>query len=56
MTGKLIIDLLKKFHKEEGLTVVVVTHDRNIAKHADRIVEIKDGKLKKKNNFKKFMN
>ena len=56
MTGKNIIALLKTVHKEEGITLVVVTHDHNVAKHADRIVEIKDGKLKKKNNFKKFMN
>ncbi len=56
LTGKNIIDLLKKIHKEEGITLIVVTHDQNIAKHADRIVEIKDGILKKENNFKKFMN
>lgn len=56
ITGKKIIDLLKKIHKESGITMIIVTHDQNIAKHAHRIVEITDGKLKEKNNFKKFMN
>lgn len=56
VTGKKIIDLLKKIHKEEGVIMIIVTHDQNIAQHAHRIVEIKDGKLKEKNNFKRFMN
>lgn len=54
MTGKSIIDLLKKLHKAEDMILVVVTHDREIAKHADRIVEIKDGRLIEKNRFEKF--
>jgi len=53
-TGKNIITLLKKLHAKEKMTVVVVTHDRDIAQYAERIVEIKDGKLLEKNNFEKF--
>lgn len=56
VTGKKIITLLKKIHKESGVTMIIVTHDQNIAKHAHRIVEIKDGKLKHKNDFTKFTN
>jgi putative ABC transport system ATP-binding protein len=44
-TGAKIIHLLKKIHRENGVTLLVVTHDREIAKHADRIIEIRDGKL-----------
>jgi len=55
MTGKKIIDLLKTIHQKNSVTLIIVTHDRNIAKHATRIIEIKDGKLKKRNNFSKFM-
>lgn len=55
ITGKTIIDLLKTIHKENKVTMVIVTHDQNIAKHAHRIIEIKDGKLKHKNDFQKFM-
>jgi len=42
-TGKAIIDLLKKLHKKENMTLIIVTHDNEIAKFADRIIEIKDG-------------
>lgn len=54
VTGKSIIDLLKMLHKKEKMTVIVVTHDREIAKFAERIVEIKDGLLIESTSFKKF--
>jgi len=53
-TGKKIITLLKRLHKEKNITMLVVTHDREIAKHAERIIEIKDGRLIEKNHFDKF--
>ncbi len=40
--GEEIIDLLKDLNKK-GNTIVVVTHEREIAEEAERIVEIKDG-------------
>lgn len=54
VTGRDIITLLKQLHKKENMTLVVVTHDRDIAKYADRIVEIKDGRLIQENRFEKF--
>lgn len=47
VTGKLIMKLLVKFHKREGeeKTIVVVTHDPNIANYSEEIVNIKDGKI-----------
>jgi putative ABC transport system ATP-binding protein len=54
-TGHEIINLLKQSHQKRKNILIVVTHDANIAKHASRIIEIKDGMLKEKNNFKKFM-
>ncbi len=53
-TGKSIIDLLKKLHKKENMTLIVVTHDREIANEAERIVEIKDGKLIESKRSEKF--
>ncbi len=41
-TGAGILDLLAKQH-QDGLTIVMVTHDRNIAARADRIVELHEG-------------
>jgi putative ABC transport system ATP-binding protein len=44
-TGEEVIDLIVRIRKETGKTLIVVTHDRHVASHADRVVEIKDGKV-----------
>lgn len=44
-TAKRIIDLLFKMNKENGTTLVMVTHDNEIAKHCDRQVVIAGGQL-----------
>ncbi len=40
-----ILQLLKDLHKEENITLVIITHDPNIAQQAGRIVNILDGKI-----------
>ncbi len=45
-TGKEIVELIERLHKK-GKTVVMVTHDETLAKHAERIVRLKDGKVVK---------
>ncbi len=45
VTGSGILDLFKEFHAEGKMTIVMVTHDLNVAKLADRMVELKDGLL-----------
>jgi len=45
--SKEIIDLLKKANKEYNQTILLVTHDSSIAKQADRIITINDGKIVK---------
>lgn len=47
-TGKQVIELLFKLHKERGITLVIVTHDDDLAKKCGRTIYIKDGKLVKK--------
>ena len=42
-TGKEVMQMLSKLHCEEGKTIVMVTHDNDIAKYAERSVRIKDG-------------
>lgn len=44
-SGKDVMDLFHHLHKEEGRTIVFVTHDLDLAKEADRIVIIKDGHI-----------
>ena len=40
-----IIDLLKKTNKEYKQTIIMITHNLEIAKQADRIIQIEDGKI-----------
>ncbi len=44
-SGEQIMELFQKLN-DEGVTVIMITHDRNIAGHAKRIVDIFDGELK----------
>ena len=46
-TGKQIMDMLVHLHKDHKKTIVVVTHDPNIASYAKRLVYIKDGNILK---------
>jgi putative ABC transport system ATP-binding protein len=45
-TGAEIMKLVERLH-EEGQTVVLVTHDREVAGHAHRIIHIRDGKVER---------
>jgi ABC-type lipoprotein export system ATPase subunit len=38
-------EILKELNKKEGLTIVLVTHNLELAKNADRIIELRDGKI-----------
>lgn len=41
--GKEIMDLLSAFNKEKGLTIVMVTHENEMAAYASRIIRFRDG-------------
>lgn len=44
-SGIEVMAFLQRLNAEEGVTIVIVTHDARIAQHAQRIVEIKDGRI-----------
>lgn len=46
-TGSEVFDLLKKLSKEFGRTIIVVTHDPDLAERTDRSVFLKDGKIER---------
>ena len=45
-TGVLVLKLLLKMAREYGKTIIIVTHNQNIAKMADVVVRVKNGKIK----------
>lgn len=45
VTGKKIEDLLFKLNKKKGITLIIVTHDKDLAKRCSREIHIKDGKI-----------
>jgi lipoprotein-releasing system ATP-binding protein len=44
-TTELVYELLREINKTYKTTFIIITHDRRIAEKADRIIEIKDGKV-----------
>lgn len=46
-TGKEVMKLLQDLHKKEKRTIIMVTHDKNVAAIADRQVFLKDGQIVK---------
>jgi putative ABC transport system ATP-binding protein len=44
-TAQTVYDLLRDLNKRLGLTMVIVSHDPGIARHVDRVVQVRDGKL-----------
>ncbi|MCK4862738.1 MAG: ABC transporter ATP-binding protein [Dehalococcoidales bacterium] len=44
-SGEGIISMLTSLHAEQGITVIMITHDANIAHHCQRIIHLKDGEI-----------
>jgi putative ABC transport system ATP-binding protein len=47
-TGAEIMALLKELNQEQGLTLLVVTHDPEVAAFADRVVRLRDGRIQER--------
>ena len=43
-TAGQIYDILRYLNRERGLTIIIVSHDRNIARQVERVVAIRDGR------------
>jgi len=44
-TGRLVMDLFHKIHQEEGKTIILITHNQELAVETERIITLKDGMI-----------
>ncbi len=44
-TGLSVLELLRDLNRERGLTMIMVTHDAQIAQQADRVVRLAEGRI-----------
>ncbi len=42
-TGEIVLGTFQELNKKEGHTIILITHERDVAEHADRIIHIRDG-------------
>src|SRR6185437_15890160 len=45
MTSLVVLGTFQEFNKKYGHTIVLITHEPDIAEHANRIIRVKDGKI-----------
>ena len=44
-TGRLIMDLFHRLNKEQGITIILITHSNELAEETGRIIQLKDGEI-----------
>ncbi len=44
-TGEIVLATFKKLNKEEGRTIILITHEADVAAHADRTIHVRDGNI-----------
>ena len=44
-TGEIILNTFQRLHKEQGRTIIFITHELYVAEHAERIIYIRDGEI-----------
>lgn len=53
-TGEVVLNTFQMLNRQQGRTIILITHERYVAEHADRIIQIKDGAIvKDEKNIKK---
>jgi ABC-type lipoprotein export system ATPase subunit len=45
-TSREVMDLFRQLNQEDGITIILVTHDQEVARHARRTVVLRDGQVK----------
>ncbi|MCM1120863.1 MAG: ABC transporter ATP-binding protein, partial [bacterium] len=44
-TGRMVMDLFHKLHREQGKTIVLITHSPELAEETQRVITLKDGHI-----------
>jgi len=55
-TGKVILELFKKINESRNITIIVVTHDPKVLEYANRVIELKDGRIIRNEIIEKIQN
>lgn len=57
-TGAIVLETFQRLHSEQGRTIVLITHEPYVARHAERIITIRDGEIvaDEKNNRRRLIN
>lgn len=45
VTGEIVLGTFQRLNAEQGRTIILITHEHSVAKHANRIIFIKDGRI-----------
>lgn len=53
-TGEIVLNTFQTLNREHSVTVILITHEKEVAEHADRIIHIKDGLLLSDNKTNKL--